>query len=77
MRCSEEEDDEDNEQEEVECDLLEHGLDPVDWLCLTSRLTNNRRRTSEFRGLQCGRQIHQTLDLEKVASLDGGDQTLE
>ena len=66
MRCSEEEDDEDNEQEEVECDLLEHGLDPVDWLCLTSRLTNNCRRTSKFRGLQCGREIHQTLDLEKL-----------
>ena len=51
-------DDEDSEQEEGECDLLEHGLDPVDRLCLPACLTNSSTSGSKFCCLQCRWKVH-------------------
>ena len=59
--CRNEEEEEDNgeeEEEEVEWYLLEHGLDPVDWLCLTSCLTNCSTSGAKFCCLQCRWKVH-------------------
>ena len=52
--------DENTDEKEFESDLLEHRLDPVDWLCLASSLlwTNCGTSRTKFRSLQRCWEVH-------------------